>query len=116
MPPRPTRPGRYSARSPWRARSADADRLTSQHRVAHEFESVIAEVHVVAADEHRRRAEAAARDHLVGIGLELRLDLGPRDALEEALRFGANARAQVREDLVLRNVPAVRPVRCEHLG
>src|SRR5512135_2536175 len=116
MPPRPTRPGRYSARSPWRARSADAGRLTSQHRVAHEFEAVVAEVHVVAADEQRRRAEAAARDHFVGIGLELRLDLGPRDALEEPLRLEADARAEIREHLVLRDVPAVRPVRCEHFG
>ena len=53
-----------------------ARRAAPQHGVAHQAEAVVAEVHVVAADEDRGRAEAAARDHLVGVGLELRLDSG----------------------------------------
>lgn len=61
--------------------------LAAYHDVTHQRQSVIAEVHVIAADEGRRRAQGAARGgHLVSVRAQPVLHVGPRNAVEEALR------------------------------
>ena len=57
-------------------------------RGAHQRQPVVAEVQVVAVDEHRRRAEAAALDQFVGVAAQALLDLGlgDPDAMAERLQ------------------------------
>src|SRR3954468_4856312 len=57
--------------------------LAALQRLADQRQAVVAEVHIGPVDEDGRRTEAAARHHLVGIGLELVLDLRIGDAGEE---------------------------------
>src|SRR3990167_10949312 len=51
-----------------------------------ERELVVAEIHIIAIDENRRRAVAATRDHFIGIGAQPRLD---RIAARHARQRGA---------------------------
>src|ERR1700748_3637756 len=64
-------------------------------RFTDQRQTVIAEIHVGLVDEDGRRAEAAARDHFVGIGLELVLDRLLADGGEEFFGLDADALANV---------------------
>ena len=78
--------------------------LAARQGLADQRQAVIAEIHVGLVDEDRRRAEAAARHHLIGVGLELVLDRLLADARKEFLRIDADASCRSR--------PAPRPARC----
>src|SRR5690606_9714610 len=84
-------------------------------RVAHQFQAVVAEIHVVLVDEHGRRAEAAAGDQLVRGVEELLLPVGSGDLLEEVARVHADAFDDLTQHVVLRDVLVVGPVGLEHL-
>ena len=90
--------------------------LAPQQRLAHQRQPVVAEVHVVAVDVDRRRAEAAAADQLFGVGLQLRLDGVGGDAGEEGLGVDATLLADRRQHRVLRDVLVAAPVGLEHRG
>ena len=65
------------------SRHQAASRFQAQQRLADQRHAVVAEIHVGLVDEDRRRAEAAARHHLLRVGLELVLDRLLADAFEE---------------------------------
>src|SRR5689334_24932619 len=87
------RAGRVRGRPPPSASSSAL--LASDQGLADQGQAIIAEIHVGLIDEDGRRAEAAARHHLVGIGLELILDRLLADPGEEFLRIDADTLAGV---------------------
>src|ERR1017187_753434 len=86
----------------------------AQQCLANERKPIVAEVHVVAVDEHGRRAEAAAADQFVGAGLELVLDLLPCDAGEERRRRHPGAFGRLCQNRIVRYIPVIPPVGLEH--
>ena len=79
-PPRRTDIRNHTGKTAWRhSRTTDRHRPGSRYAAAlssslqHEFEPVLPEEHLV-ADEKGRRAEHAAFDPLIGVGLQLLLD------------------------------------------
>src|SRR5512139_1219579 len=60
-------------------------RFAALHGLADQRQPVIAEIHVGLVEEDRRRAEAAARHDLLGVGLELVLDRLLGNSGEESL-------------------------------
>src|SRR3546814_6267892 len=71
--------------------------------------------HVV-ADEDGRRAEAAAGDQLVGIGLELRLDRRIVHRLGKRSRIEAGPTGGFGHHLVTADVAVLAPVEFEEIG
>src|ERR1017187_4952428 len=86
----------------------------AQQCLANERKPIVAEVHVVAVDEHGRRAEAAAADQFVGAGLELVLDLLPCDAGKERPRRHPGAFGRLCQNRIVRYIPVIPPVGLEH--
>src|SRR3954451_19767360 len=99
-----------SSRQPTALAISSRARLAPRQRFADERQPVVAEIHVRLVDKDGRRAEAAARHHLVGIFLQLILDRLIGDALEERCRFDADALANFREHRVLRDILVLAPV------
>src|ERR1700760_101526 len=79
-------------------------------RFTDQRQTVIAEIHVGLVDEDGRRAEAAARDHFIGIGLELLLDRLLGDSGEEVFGLDANTPADVSQHRVLRDILVLAPI------
>src|SRR5690349_7677238 len=88
--------------------------LAACEGVAHQRQSVVAEIHIGLVDEDGRRAETTARHYFIRVGLELVLNRLLADAGKELLRIDADALADVREHGVLRNVLILAPVDFEH--
>src|ERR1700682_2353518 len=107
-----TRAGQARGRRPPSA--SGGARSSPLQRFADQRHPVIAEIHIGLVDENGRRAAAAARQHLVGIGLELVLDRLLADTSEECLRVDADALANFGQHRVLRNIPVVAPIGLEH--
>src|SRR6202023_1327378 len=75
-------------------------------------QAVVAEEHL-AVDEHRGRAEAAARDQLLGIDAQLVLVLGRRDLFEKLVLVQTGRTYDVAQDLVAAEVAVLAPVGLE---
>src|SRR6202022_3213097 len=89
-------------------------RLTALQGFADQRQPVVAEIHVDLVEEDGRRAEAAARYRLVGIGLELVLAPLLADRGEKSCGIDADAPADLSQHRILRNVLIVTPVGLEH--
>ncbi len=98
------RPAGLSAAKVWSLRGS------LHQRGAHQRQAVVAEVHVITVDKHRGRAETAAADQFLGVGLELILDLRPRDAGKEFRGVDAAACTDTGQHFVPGNVFIPAPI------
>ncbi len=96
-------------------RGGDDGCLSLSERGPDQRQSVVAEEHRL-ADEHRRAAEAAARDQLVCVGTQACLAGIGFDAGEEALALDAGLGGDVCQRILLRDVAVVAPIGLEGGG